>query len=287
MKGSSRPLSGFKTIGIEDLLYEMKYKETKLKEIAYYDHCAREQLAKHSHVQAGVDFEGFNPLVLKSFRFCYELVERYSRNKRILDYGCGNGIHAVFLAKIGREVVGVDLSKPSLELAHQRMKGTGLQKKTSFLVMDCEHMDFPKNSFDVAFDGGTMYALNLEKAFPEVARVLKPEGIFIGIETLGHNPFTNIKRKINYMRGKRTAWALEHIFQMRDIEKAQQYFERVEPYFFHLLSWVAFPFLFLPGGKILLWLFELIEQPLLRMPWLKKYAFKVVLVCSIPKRPQP
>ncbi|MDD2696910.1 MAG: hypothetical protein PHE52_02000, partial [Candidatus Pacebacteria bacterium] len=112
----------------------------------------------------------------------------------------------------------------------------------------------------------------------------KPDGVLIGIETFGHNPLTNLKRKINKLIGKRTGWAAEHILRMEDLERAKSYFNKIEVHFFHLISWLAFPFLNLPGGKLLLKLLEFIDKILLRLPFLRKYAFKVVFVFSQPNK---
>ncbi len=106
----------------------------------------------------------------------------------------------------------------------------------------------------------------------------------MGIETFGHNPFTNLKRKINKLIGKRTGWAAEHIFQMEDLKKAKNYFNKIEVHYFHLISWLAFPFLNLPGGKLLLKSLEFIGKILLGLPFLRKYAFKVVFIFSEPKK---
>lgn len=62
--------------------------------------------------------------------------------------------------------------------------------------------------------------------------------------------------------------------------------DKIEIHFFHLVSWLAFPFLNLPGGKLLLKLLEFIDKILLKLPFLRKYAFKVVSVFSQPKNDQ-
>ena len=192
--------------------------------------------------------------------------------------------HALEIAKMGVEkVIGIDLSEKSLGIAKERAKREGLEEKIEFLKMDCEKMEFPDNYFDIIFDGGTFSSLDLKLAFPKLARILKPEGILIGIETFGHNPFTNLKRMINKLIGKRTSWAAKHIFRMEDLEKAKNYFNKIEAYYFHLISWPAFPFLNLPGGKLLLKSLEFIDKILLELPFLKKYAFKVVFIFSEPR----
>jgi len=117
-----------------------------------------------------------------------------------------------------------------------------------------------------------------------LAQALKPDGFLIGIETLGHNPLTNLKRKINVLLGKRTKWAAEHIMKTEDIENAKNYFGKTEIYYFHLISWLAFPFMGLPGGNLLLKLLEIKDGILLKIPFLRKYAFKVVFVFSEPRK---
>ncbi len=143
-------------------------------------------------------------------------------------------------------------------------------------------MDFPDDSFDIIFDGGTFSSIDLNKAFPELSRVLKPEGFLLGIETFGHNPFTNLKRKINRITGRRTGWAADHIMKTEDLENAKNYFGKTEIHYFHLISWLAFPFLGLPGGNLLLKLLEIKDGILLKIPFLRKYAFKVVFIFSEP-----
>ena len=178
--------------------------DRKRVEIEYYDKKAEELLKNKEIIKSG-DFEGFNPNLLSSFKFCYKILGEKCKNKIVLDYGCGNGVHSAFLTKMGAEkVIGIDLSEPSLEIAKIRMRQEGVENKTEFLAMDCEKMDFPDSSFDVVFDGGTFSSIDLNKAYPELSRVLKSDGVLIGIETFGHNPFTNLKRRINKLIGKRT-----------------------------------------------------------------------------------
>ncbi len=248
----------------------------KKAEIEYYD----KQALAGRHLQTG-DFEGFEPLILGSYQFLYKLLGNYCKGKVVLDYGCGNGIHAIEIAKIGAEkVIGIDLSEKSLQVAKEGAKKGGVWEKVEFLKMDCEKMDFPENSFEVIFDGAAFSSIDLRQAYPELARVLKPKGVLIGVETFGHNPFTNLRRKLNKLTGKRTEWATEHIFQNKDLEEAKKYFSNIKVYYFHLTSWLAFPFLKLIGGRLLLNSLEFIDRILLRLPFLRNYAFKVVFIFS-------
>jgi len=255
----------------------------KIKEIEYYDKEA-EEFREGEVKEAGSRGE-FDPLILESYRFLYEVLAEKGRGKKILDYGCGTGIHLVNLAKIGKEAIGIDLSGKSLELAQEKIKREKLQEKAKVLLMDCEKMEFGEDSFDIIFDGGVFSSLDLDKVLPELTRVLRPEGFLIGIETLGHNPLTNFKRKINKLAGKRTVWAAGHIFKLKDLKKIKKYFNKAEAYFFHLFSWAVFPFLNLPGGKSILKIFEKADRFLIFIfPFLRRYSFKIVFVVSEPKK---
>ena len=257
--------------------------ERKRKEIEYYDK-GTEEWSRDSIREAGTA-EGFSPFLLASYKFLKNYLRNKIEGKKILDYGCGSGTHLIWLAKIGREVVGIDLSKKSLELAERKLEKEGIRGKAKTMSMDCEKMEFPDDSFDIVFDGGTFSSLDLEKALPEINRVLKPDGFLIGIETLGHNPFTNLKRKLNKLTGKRTKWAAEHIFRIEDLGRAKKYLNKIEVHFFHLVSWAAFPFSNLPGGKFMLKLFEKLDYFFLFfLPFLNKFSFKIVFIFSNPKK---
>lgn len=253
--------------------------ERKQKEIQYYDQKAKAQL-EISEDQKG-DFEGFDPFLLSSYNSLKEYLKDKCQGKAILDYGCGNGVHAWWLAKYGGNVTAIDLSEKSLEIAKKKAEKEGVLQKIKFIKMDCEELDFPDKFFDIIFDGGTFSSLDLDKAFLELKRVLKPGGFLIGIETFGHNPLTNLKRKLNKLSGKRTEWAASHIFKESDFKKAKNYFGKIEVKYFHLVSWAVFPFLKLPSSRSVLKILEFIDRVLLVLPFLKKYSFKVVFVFRI------
>jgi ubiquinone/menaquinone biosynthesis C-methylase UbiE len=250
--------------------------ERKQKEIEYYNKKA--VALKEENLEEG-DFEKFNPFVISSYDFLKTFLKDKCRDKKILDYGCGHGIHSKWLKEAGGNVVGIDLSDKSLEIAKEKVKGV------DFIQMDCENLDFPDNHFDIVFDGGTFSSLSINKAFAEISRVLKKDGFLVGIETLGHNPVLNLKRKINKLVGKRTGWAESHIFKMKDIKMAEEYFGKKETYFFHLFSWIAFPFLDLRIGRFVLKLLERADKFFtVIFPFLKRYSFKIVFVFSEPKK---
>lgn len=220
---------------------------------------------------------------------CYQWLEKWliknCKDKKVLDYGCGTGIHSLTPAKVGAtQVIGIDLSEESLKIAQKRAKVENMEDKIIFMKMDCENLKFSTNAFDIILDGGTFSSLDLNKALPEISRVLKPDGTAIGIETLGHNPFTNLKRKLNVLRGTRTHFAAAHILKIDDFERMKQYFEKIDVQYFHFLVLFAMPFQKLPGMRVIITMLNTLDRLILAIPPIKKYAFKVIFILSRPKK---
>jgi len=261
----------------------MDDKERKQKEAGYYDKRAEDYL-KILKNKPGQAFEKFDPFYLESYNFLRDFLRPICVSKKILDYGCGSGVHSLWMAKSGADVKAIDLSAGFLSIAKDKIIKERLQDRVEFLLMDCEKLNFPENYFDIIFDGGTFSSLDFEKVMIELSRVLKPGGFVAGIETLGHNPIANLRRKFNKLAGRRTNWVTNHVFKIDYLNLAKKYFNRVEAYYFHSISWLAFPFLNLPGGTILLKFFENIDHLLISVfPFFKKYSFKIVFIFSEPK----
>lgn len=200
-----------------------------------------------------------------------------------MDYGCGMGVHSIFPAKCGAKVYGIDISEKLLEIAKEWAKRERIEERTEFLRMDCERTEFPDNFFDIVFNCGTLACLDRKKAYPEVARVLKPDGYFISIDTLGHNPLLNLNRKIKLVRGLKTQHTVSNILKMSDVEAAKQYFKKTEMHFYHLFDLAAVPFQKFLGCGIIDFL-ERVDKILLKIPFLRKYSFKVIFIFAEPKK---
>ena len=172
----------------------------------------------------------------------------------------------------------------AIRIAGIRAEKENVNHLCRFVVGDVEGMAFPDSSFDLVFNSGTLSCLELNTALPEVCRVLKPDGRFIGIDTLGHNPILNFNRYIKYKRGERTKQVFTHIICMSDLERFKDYFSRVEFKFFDLMTLLAVPFERFPNlHPVVLKLCENVDNLLLSSVF-KRYAFKVVFNCSWPKR---
>lgn len=73
----------------------------------------------------------------------------------ILDVGCGTGEHALYLAAMGKQVAGVDMSPTAIEMAKQKAQERGLE--VSFEVRDVLHWNDERDLFDVVLDCAVLH----------------------------------------------------------------------------------------------------------------------------------
>jgi demethylmenaquinone methyltransferase/2-methoxy-6-polyprenyl-1,4-benzoquinol methylase len=105
--------------------------------------------------------------------------------KTILDIATGTGDLALLMTQTNAEkIIGLDISAGMLEVGKKKIEARGLSNTIEMLLGDSENMPFEDNSFDaitVAF--GVRNFENLEIGLAEILRVLKPNGIFVILET--------------------------------------------------------------------------------------------------------
>ena len=117
--------------------------ERKQREVDYYDKEVQSSFKKR---ESGSALE-FNPFLLESYQFLKESFKDGYKDKIVLDYGCGTGIHLPWLSEISKEVIAIDLSENSVKKARELIEEKNL-KNVKVLIGDCEKMDFAKESFD-------------------------------------------------------------------------------------------------------------------------------------------
>lgn len=105
--------------------------------------------------------------------------------KTILDIATGTGDLAILMAQTGAtEIIGADISEGMMEVGRKKVKEKNLENRIQLVYGDSENLPFADNHFDaitVAF--GIRNFETLEKGLAEILRVLKPEGIFVILET--------------------------------------------------------------------------------------------------------
>ena len=105
--------------------------------------------------------------------------------KTVLDIATGTGDLAILMANTTAEtIVGLDISAGMLEVGEQKIRAQNLSYKITMVLADSEKIPYKDNTFDaitVAF--GVRNFENLVVGLSEILRVLKPNGIFIILET--------------------------------------------------------------------------------------------------------
>jgi ubiquinone/menaquinone biosynthesis C-methylase UbiE len=94
----------------------------------------------------------------------YDLKE-ICKGKKVVDIGCGQGLNKAIVESVGGEWVGVE---PFEGGAHT-------------IIADAQNLPFEDELFDVVImDAVLEHIPDASKAFAEVGRILKPNGVFVG-----------------------------------------------------------------------------------------------------------
>lgn len=156
----------------------------------------------------------------------------------VLDLACGKGRHSLMLHKSGLNVLGVDLSKNSIEAAHENTK-TGLR----FSLHDMREI-IPNESFAAIFNLFTSFgyfdsSAENERVIQAVNSMLDEKGIFV-------IDFMNARKIINNLVlseekiiddihfSIRRKWDKEHIYKFIDVVEGMEshsFMERVQSLF--------------------------------------------------------
>jgi ubiquinone/menaquinone biosynthesis C-methylase UbiE len=203
-----------------------------------------------------------------------------TEGSKVLEYGCGEGGYAFDLAGRGSSVTGIDISEVRIE--HARARADGLPG-LSFEVMNAERLEFRDDTFDVICGAAILHHLDLDRALAEVARTLRGSGEALFLEPLGHNPFINLYRRLT--PAYRTPD--EHPLLMRDLRLMSRYFGSVQADYFHLTVLLASPLSRSRGGRTTARALDRVDDVLLRMPFLRRFAWLVVLTLRDPKKNGP
>ncbi|MBQ8141232.1 MAG: class I SAM-dependent methyltransferase [Clostridia bacterium] len=96
------------------------------------------------------------------------------KGQSVLDIGTGTGVLPRNMYRYGAEWCGTDISENQIAQARRLSEDAGMN--IDFRVMAAESLDFPSNSFDIATACQCFWYFEHEKAVPNLARILKPNG---------------------------------------------------------------------------------------------------------------
>jgi demethylmenaquinone methyltransferase / 2-methoxy-6-polyprenyl-1,4-benzoquinol methylase len=111
--------------------------------------------------------------------------------KQILDIATGTGDLVMMMANLNPDkIIGLDISAGMLEVGKQKINKANLSGKIDMIVGDSEEMPFEHDTFDaITVSFGVRNFANLDKGIKEIARVLKPTGVLVILETSNPTKF--------------------------------------------------------------------------------------------------
>ena len=96
------------------------------------------------------------------------------RGRRVLEIGCGMGLHSEVMARAGATLTSIDLSDTSIEATRRRLELKGLS--ANVLQMDAEALQFDAQTFDFVWSWGVIHhSSRTARVVREIARVMKPD----------------------------------------------------------------------------------------------------------------
>ena len=243
-------------------------KETERK---FYNKCAEHVQQKYK------SWREIFPKYLKAPYFAYlsNFPKKVGSDFKILELSCGMGEFSFDISEITQaNVLAIDISDKSIEVCRKQL-ARYLNPNLTFLVSDVETLEVPEKSFDIVCVSGSLSYIDLDVILKNIKKWLKPEGSFICVDTLGHNPLYNAKRWCNFIFGERTKQTGLGIPKMDTIKRISRCFEETEVNFFGIFAFIG-PFLKpLIGDDKTAKCVNFLDRS---FSFLKKYAFKFVLI---------
>lgn len=100
---------------------------------------------------------------------------------KTIDLGCGAGNYAIYLASIGFDVTGIDISPSAIKITKENAK----RVKCNFIVADVTgNLDEIKETFDFAYDWELLHHIfpkKRKKYVENVYRILNPRGKYLSV----------------------------------------------------------------------------------------------------------
>jgi 2-polyprenyl-6-hydroxyphenyl methylase/3-demethylubiquinone-9 3-methyltransferase len=110
--------------------------------------------------------------------------------RKVLDLGCAGGFMAEALALRGAHVTGIDPAAAAIDVARAHARESGL--RIGYDVGVGEAMSYDDASFDAVVCVDVLeHVADLHKVLSEVARVLRPGGMFL-FDTINRNPLARL-----------------------------------------------------------------------------------------------
>ena len=176
------------------------------------------------------------------------LIRNSKKGFKILEICCGEGERSGPILENYQDITFADISKNSLYVLKKKCSSF-LTKSISFKECNMEFLPFDYETFDiVACAGGLSYGNN-KLVLNEIHRILKPNGLFIGIDSLNENPIYKLNRYMHYLRGNRTKSTLKRMPDSKLLEDYKSKFGITKINYSGKLIWMLYPLSKIIGYK--------------------------------------
>ncbi|OGL45655.1 MAG: hypothetical protein A2W05_01840 [Candidatus Schekmanbacteria bacterium RBG_16_38_10] len=146
----------------------------------------------------------------------YLLAQKLIRGKRVLDFGCGEGYGSNILSMKASSVIGLDISRETVENARVKYAKGNL----NFIIGDCRSIPFKDNYFDVVISFEVIEHLEEQATMIEEAnRILSHDGILI-ISSPNKKVFTEEGGALNKFHVK-------ELYREEFVDLLEKYFSEV------------------------------------------------------------
>jgi SAM-dependent methyltransferase len=110
----------------------------------------------------------------------------HERGERAVDLGCGTGRHALLLAGRYRQVLGVDVSQPMLDVAVRRRAGAGVR----FVRRDLRELRPERDGrFDLVLSAHTLHHVeDLDATLGRIRELVAPGGRAVLVDNVAPRP---------------------------------------------------------------------------------------------------
>ena len=122
--------------------------------------------------------KGYERILNKFFLRC-----RPKSSEIILEIGCGTGVYTRKMYERHKNIVAIDISEISIQVARQACPDVG------FIIGDIEHIGFKQASVDICVCFGVLHHFpQLADTLSEIYCVLKPGGRVFSLDPYKYNP---------------------------------------------------------------------------------------------------
>jgi ubiquinone/menaquinone biosynthesis C-methylase UbiE len=161
--------------------------------------------------------------------------------KVLLDIGCGYAMTPIIFALAGATVYAVDVAPQTIATNQWFAEFKGVADQVHLHVGPAETLPFPDAMFDIIYGGAALHHLQLDRAGPEFARVLKPGGKGGFQDPLGHNRLLEFARDRLTYKNKHPVKGTDLPLRIHDVEAFGRHFATHTYRSFDLLAMAAKP----------------------------------------------